>query len=173
MVMDRDQEKVFIRKLIDSQLGLWSQLTQSQKKIIMREFEAKEMYKRISRDPSHRFSWKPEIDFQVVSELMTYCDAKEFRMNDQRWILLPRFELEKQRVKTSNSLLSDLKQVTNGRTRAIWEPDSVDVIDAVAGFRITSLVRQYLDKGRVEWDTDRNPKWEWLSPVDDSDSGSD
>jgi hypothetical protein len=147
MVIDKDQEKVFIRKLIDSQLGLWNQLTQSQKIIIMREFEAKEMYKRFNRDFTHRFDRKPEIDFQIVSELMTYCDAKGFRMNDQRWILLPRFEAEKQRVKTSNSILSDLKQITNGRTRANWEPDAVDVIDAVAGFRLITLVRQNLDRG--------------------------
>jgi hypothetical protein len=139
----------------------------------MREFEAKEMHKRINRNFNHRFGWKPEIDFQVVSELMTYCDAKGFRMNDQRWILLPRFEAEKQRVKTSNSILSDLKQITNGRTRANWEPDAVDIIDAVAGFRLITLMRHNVDRGRVEWNTDENPKWERLSLFDDSDSGSD
>jgi hypothetical protein len=67
------------------------------------------MYKRISRDTSHRFVWELEIDFHVVSELVTYCDANGFRMNDQRWVLLPKFELEKQREKTSNSLFSDLR----------------------------------------------------------------
>jgi hypothetical protein len=60
----------------------------------------------------------------------------------------------------------------NGRTRATLEPDSVDVIDAIAEFRITILVKQNLDKGRVEWNTDKNSMWERLYPFGDSDSGS-
>ena len=172
MIIDIDQEKVFMRKLINSQLEIWNQLLQSQKKIIMRELEVKEMHKSISRDTSYRFVLKPEIDVQVVSELMTYCDANGFRMNDQRCVLLLKFELEKQRVKTSNVLSYDMKQIMNGRTRATLEPDSVDVIDAIAGFRITILTRQNLDRGRVEWNTDKNTMWKRLYPFGDSNSES-